>query len=123
MENNNQTLIEIINNLNHECIQLIRNFTRLAKAELLLACKSTYKIIILFIVLIFSSLVAWLGICGIIGISLVYYDIHRLCFLSIITVLNLVIVIITYTFIVKLKNDLTFKATKRQVMNFANSEN
>lgn len=117
---NNQSLKSITTILYHTLFKLIKDISDLASMEAQLASKSLGYIACLFFAVFLFSIGLWLGISVLFCISLVLLGFNWAFALFILCILNGIFIYLSVSYILKLKENLSFKATKRQLINAAN---
>ena len=106
----------LIKNLFQTSFNLVGDTISLANAEAKLAGISVKYLILLSIVQIALLTSSWCGLCAILVCTLVYFKLSWLIALCIVTGVNLLIVIGVLIAMLKLKENLTFKATRRHLL-------
>lgn len=121
-EQSNRSLYNIINVIIGTYFKLISDVFKIFNLESLLAKKSLIKIIILALfagVILFST---WLSLLGLLLIYLIQLHYGWIISMSAIALLNILILLIIVFIIMRLKNNLSFSATRRQISKFRNKE-
>lgn len=116
-EQNTPSVKHLIDNVVNTFIKLISEIARLASLEAQLAKKSLVRIIALVFVVGSLLTVTWLCALGCLLLYLVSLHLSWLLSLGIITLLNVVLLTSIFVAILFLKENLLFKATRRQLSN------
>lgn len=112
---NQHTLLEIVINLIQNFFKTVKSIGHLASAETQLAKKTLLNIITLWVILRIFLLTTWLSFCGVIALYLTSLGYSLLFALSIICLLNFLVVLSIVLTILKIKTNLSFPATRRQI--------
>jgi len=114
-EKNKVSILKLAMDIFQNFFKLLGDLRKLANLEAQLARKSLVKIIILsfFLATIFTA--TWLCILGLIVATLMAYGFNLITAISIVTLINIFIIAVSVICILKLKNDLSFHATRRQL--------
>ena len=114
------SLVRLFVNLSRNFFNVIENMTELACVETQIIFKSLSKIGFLLPVLILLAFTSWLGICGIFYLSLTYLGLNAISSLIMVTVLNLILTFFITHLILKLKENISLKSTRKQLMKIVN---
>jgi hypothetical protein len=116
MENESDlTFIGVLKNLAHTFVRLMGDLASLAQTEAKLAGQSVVSIFFLCFIIGSSITATWLSLSGLLLACLMYFHFSWIAAFSILTMLNLVVLMIICVTILKLKNNLSFRATRRQI--------
>lgn len=117
MTNNESSpyLSEIIKNTVQIFLKLINDYKRLISAEMQLAGKSLINIFILALLMLVILITTWMCVLGIAIFYLRLWDWGWIASLLWVMGLNLMVLCILVWWIFKLKANLSFKATRRQL--------
>jgi|GEM_PF-4922356 len=120
-EKSNLSFMTIITNLSQTFFKLVGDVTRLACTEAQLAASSLVHISLLYLLIGFLSVTTWSCILGIIIASLVSIHFSWVASFSIVTLLNILLLIIAFLAITRMKKNLTFEATRKQLRSLTKS--
>lgn len=112
---NKDSVIRIVANVFQSIFKLFRDITQLASAEARLARASAANLILLVFVMGALLTTTWLTMLGLLVAYLVSIKISLLLALASAVVLNLLLLVIVLLIMLKLKSNLFFPATRRQL--------
>jgi uncharacterized membrane protein YqjE len=116
MDNENELpLSKILENIFRSFFKIFSDIGSLAKTEARLAKQSMISIFFLAIVLVTILTTTWVCLLALIVAYLIYLKLSLLFSLLVVTVLNILIVALICSVMLRLKNDLFFRATRKQL--------
>jgi uncharacterized membrane protein YqjE len=112
---NELPLSKILENIFRSFFKIFSDLGSLAKTEARLAKQSMISIFFLAIALVTILTTTWLCLLALIVAYLISLKFSLLFSLLVVTVLNILIVVLICLVMLRLKNDLFFKATRKQL--------
>jgi predicted membrane protein len=120
-EKNSLNIFAIVKNLTQTFFKLVTDLKNLAAAEAQLAISSLATMVFLYVLGALLSLTTWLSILGMIIASLIAFHFSLLFAFFFVTLLNVIAVGLIALYILRMKENLKFKATRRQLLSFTKS--
>ncbi|MDR3492586.1 MAG: phage holin family protein [Gammaproteobacteria bacterium] len=120
-EKSNLSFITIIYNLSQTFFRLVSDITQLARAEAHLAVSSLVHLVLLYLLAGLLLLTTWICLLGAVIASLVAIHLSWLTSFLFVTLLNILLLITLFLYIKKMKKNLTFQATRKQLLNLTKS--
>ena len=121
MDNENELpLSKILENILRSFFKIFSDIGVLAKTEARLAKQSVVGILFLSLLGVALLTTTWLCILGLLVTCLMSLNYSMLISILMVTVLNAVLSLLVCLFILRLKNNLFFRATRRQLHNTKN---
>lgn len=114
-EYNNQSLTDTIKSLTQAFFKTVKDTASLAGAEAKLAGKSLINIALLLIVLRALAFLTWISICAVLALYLLSLGYTWLTALAAVTLLNVIAIAVVVVGLLRLKRNLSFPATRRQL--------
>ena len=114
---NKPNLFAVLTSLIRLQIKRFADLTQLASLEAKLAGKSFIRILVLIYIMGFFLLSTWLGLLVILFVWLISLQVSWLMAAFVVTLLNFTTLIIILFTILKMKQNLFFPATRRQIAN------
>lgn len=111
------TLILIIKNLAQMYLNRLGNIAQLASLEAQLARKTLATIVFLFLILAFLLISTWMSLLLLLFIYLISLHYSLLFASSVIVGLNIILLLVIVLYLQKIKKNLFFPATRRQLSN------
>ncbi len=121
-EKSHLSIFAIIKNVAQSFFKLVIDLKNLAAAEAKLAMQSLVNLIILAVVGLLLAITTWICILAMVVASLVSIHVSWLSSFFVVALLNVLALCIVGLYIVRMKNNLTFQATRRQLRSLSNSE-
>lgn len=109
------SLSQLVNNWARTFFKLLSDMAQLVSLEAQLAKRSLVTIVILLIVLACLLMTTWMSLLALIVAFFLYLHFTLVTSVLIIVLLNIFLIIGVYAFILKLKEDLFFPVTRRQL--------
>jgi len=120
--NNNIALKEIVSNIIQTYFKTIKDTAHLMGIEAKFAAKNLLSIFILSILFQSFLIISWICLCGLLLIYFMSLEWGVLYSLFIVTLINFISVIIIGVSLLKLKKNVAFAATRRQLFPVPNSK-
>ena len=120
-EKSSLSFITIIYNLSQTFFRLVGDITRLARTEAHLAVSSLIRLVLLSLLAGLLLLTTWICILGAVIASLVAIHFSWLTSFLFVTLLNMLLLTTLFLYIKKLKKNLTFQATRKQLLSLTKS--
>ncbi len=115
MDEQDQSLNTTIKNIAQTFFKTLADIANLASAEAILAGKSLITIIQLTVIIKLLAIITWLSICGALAFYLASLQLSWAVVFLAIAALNFIALLCSYLMQLKLRKNLYFPATRRQL--------
>jgi hypothetical protein len=110
-------LSKVLENMFNAFFKIFSDIGSLAKAEAQLAKQSMITILFLSVILFTLLMTTWICLLGLIVAYLIYLKLSLLLSIFIVTALTALLAMMVGLIILRLKDNLSFRATRRQISN------
>lgn len=116
-EENNFSIVATLQSLAQTFFKALADAASLVGAEALLAGKSLINIVVLIVVMRILAIITWLCLCGSLAVYLAQLTQSWSISLLALALVNFIALFAVYLMQLKLKKNLSFPATRRQLLN------